>query len=108
MSLVHQVLTPASLEARRQNAQKSTGPRTPEGKERAALNSPFLAPAAGRPLRRSMRALGESPLQFRRLLAGLIASHQPATPSEMMLVEDLAGLRWQRLRCERARLGKLA
>jgi hypothetical protein len=107
MSLIHQTLTPASLAARRQNARKSTGPRTPEGKRRVALSFSFLA-ASGRSLRRSMRALGESPRRFKRLVGELVASHQPATPSEMMLVEDLAALRWQRLRCERARLGRLA
>jgi len=34
-----QTLTAASLAARRRNALKSTGPRTPRGKARAALNS---------------------------------------------------------------------
>ncbi len=32
-------MTPAALEARRQNAQKSTGPKTPEGKAVASMNS---------------------------------------------------------------------
>ncbi len=107
MSLVHQPLTPESLAARRQNSQKSTGPRTPQGRRRVALSFLYLV-APGRSLRRSMRALGESPRRFKRLLAELVASHQPATPSETMLVEDLAALRWQRWRCERARTGRLA
>lgn len=107
MSLIHQTLTPASLEARRLNALKSTGPRTSEGRRRAGLGF-FHLVAPGRSLRRSMRALGESPRRFKALLADLVASHQPATPSEMMLVEDLAALRWQRWRCERARTGRLA
>lgn len=107
MSLVHQILTPESLAARRQNAQKSTGPRTPEGKQRVAL-SLFQRVGPGRSLRRSMRALGENPHRFKLLFAQLVDSHQPATPSEMMLVEDLAALRWQRWRCERARTGRLA
>ena len=107
MSLVQQTLTPASLAARRQNAQKSTGPRTPEGKRRVALSFSHLV-APGRSLRRSMLALGESPRHFKRLLAELVASHRPGTPSELMLVEDLAALRWQRRRCERARAGRLA
>lgn len=107
MSLIQQTLTPASLEARRLNAQKSTGPRTPEGQRRVGLGF-FHLVAPGRSLRRSMRALGESPRRFKTLLVDLVASHQPATPSEMMLVEDLAALRWQRWRCERARTGRLA
>jgi len=107
MSLIHQTLTSVSLEARRQNAQKSTGPRTPEGRRRAGLGF-FHLVAPGRSLRRSMRMLGESPRRFKDLLTDLVASHQPGTPSEMMLVEDLAALRWQRWRCERARTGRLA
>ncbi len=107
MSLVHQSLTPESLAARRQNAQKSTGPRTPEGMQRVAL-SLFQRVGPGLSLRRSMRALGENPHRFKLLLVELVASHQPDTPSEMMLVEDLAALRWQRWRCERARTGRLA
>jgi len=107
MLLIHQTLTPASIEARRLNALKSTGPRTPEGRRRAGLGF-FHLVAPGRSLRRSMRMLGESPRRFKALLVDLVASHQPATPSEMMLVEDLAALRWQRWRCERARTGRLA
>ena len=107
MSLTHQTLTPPSLAARRQNAHQSTGPRTAAGKRRVALN--FLHRGVhGRSLRRSMRALGENPQEYQRLLAALLASHRPATPSEVMLVEDLAALRWQRRRYERARAGKLA
>jgi len=107
MPLCRKTITPRALEARRKNAEKSTGPRTPEGKRRVALSFSHLV-APGRSLRHSMRVLGESPRHFKRLLAELVASHQPATPSELMLVEDLAGLRWQRRRCERARAGRLA
>jgi len=107
MPLCRKTITPRALEARRKNAEKSTGPRTPEGKRRVALSFSHLV-APGRSLRHSMRVLGESPRHYQQLLADLIASHQPATPSEMMLVKDLAGLRWQRQRCERARAGRLA
>ncbi len=40
-------LTPAALAARRANAQKSTGPRTPLGKQRSAAN--LLRTRPGRP-----------------------------------------------------------
>jgi hypothetical protein len=40
MSLVKSPeLTPKALAARRRNAQRSTGPRTPRGKARASLNA---------------------------------------------------------------------
>jgi len=100
-------LTPEAIAARRKNAQKSTGPRTEAGKRRASLNA-LKHGSHARSLWGSMKALGEEPQELRRLLADLLASHRPANPSEIMLVEDLAALRWQRRRCQRAQAGQLA
>lgn len=107
MPLIHRTLSPRALEARRLNARRSTGPRTERGKQQAALNLLHRG-AYSRRLARTLRALGESPKEYRRLLAGLVESHQPATASEAMLVEELAALRWQRRRCERAQAALLA
>ncbi len=107
MPLTQTQLTPRALAARRANARKSTGPRTEAGKRRVALN----ALQGGGHLRRlaaGMRELGENPLEFRRLFADLLDSYQPATAAEALLVEDVATLRWQRRRCERAQAGVLA
>lgn len=100
-------LSPLSIEARRSNARRSTGPRSEAGKRRVSLNA-LKHGAYTRGLAESMKALGENPAAYRRLLADLLEAHRPATLSEALLVEDLAALRWQRRRCERAQAGKLA
>ena len=100
-------LAPLSLAARRSNARRSTGPRSEAGKRRVSLNA-LKHGAYTRGVAESMKALGENPAAYRRLLADLLEAHRPATLSEALLVEDLAALRWQRRRCERAQASKLA
>ena len=96
-------LTAAQLEARKENAQKSTGPRTAEGKRRSSQNARkhglysnanFFWDAA--------IALGEDPRDFERLLKGLVLARQPADTLEMVLVEDIALLVWKKARLDRA------
>ena len=96
-------LTAAQLEARRENAKKSTGPRTAEGKRRSSQNArkhglysdaSFFWDAA--------IALGEDPRDFERLLKGLVAARQPANTLETVLVEDIALLIWKKARLDRA------
>jgi hypothetical protein len=96
-------LTGAQLEARKENAQKSTGPRTAEGKRRSSQNARkhglysnanFFWDAA--------LALGEDPRDFERLLKGLVLARQPADTLEMVLVEDIALLVWKKARLDRA------
>ena len=98
------VLAPNEIEARRRNAQKSTGPRTQRGKRRAALNaSKGRAPRSGPPP--TMLALGENPSQYERLLRELVQAHQPANSAERLLVEDIALLRLRKQRNQRAQNG---
>ena len=96
-------LTVAQLEARRENAKKSTGPRTLEGKKRVSQNArkhglysnaSFFWDAA--------IALGEDPRDFERLLKGLVLARRPADALEMVLVEDIALLIWKKARLDRA------
>ncbi len=89
-------LTAAELAARRRNAQKSTGPRTPEGKRRSALNSlkKYLCPhwrAFLIPLK------GQDPREYRRLHRDLIALLQPDNSFFRSLVRDLAEAWWEKL-----------
>ena len=106
MSLTQMKVTPRALAARRANALKSTGPSTAAGKRRVALNA-LKGSGHLRRLSAGMRELGENPREFRRLFADLLASYEPGTLAEALLVEDLALLRWQRRRCERAQVGLL-
>ena len=99
-------LTPKEIESRRENAQKSTGPRTEAGKRRAALNALKYGRYTGpHTLEQSMVLLGEDPLEFQAFRDSLIASRQPADAMERMLVEDIAMLAWKKRRLNRAQEG---
>lgn len=74
-------VTPKSLEARRRNAQLSTGPRTPEGKRRGSANS--------QPDGAVRVACATRNEESEKLLRGLVEAFEPA---ERLLVEDLARL----------------
>ena len=79
----------ARLEANRANARLSTGPTTEEGKAIAALNS----------LRHGFNGVfcvlpSESSKAFIRLADDLVKEHQPATPTERLLVMDMARHYW--------------
>jgi hypothetical protein len=85
--------TEKQIAANRLNAQKSTGPRTAEGKSIAARNA----------LRDGLLAStvvleGESQTRFLEILNAFIAEVQPNTASEMMLVENMAVCRWRQMR----------
>jgi hypothetical protein len=101
------------LVANRANAQKSTGPRTGAGKFRAGRNALVHGRYAGRGgyallVEGTMQELGEDPAQFSRLLEELTADLDPQGSSQRQLVEDLASLRWERRRLERARAALIA
>jgi hypothetical protein len=68
---------------------KSTGPRTPAGKLASSGNSLKHGLAAPR-----LIIPGEDPSAFNALLADLLAEHQPATPSEELLVREIAQSWW--------------
>jgi hypothetical protein len=77
-------LTPAQYAARRANAQHSTGPRTPEGKAIAALNSVshgLCSNAAVLP--------GESMEEFQATLEGWVHELKPADAHERELVYNM-------------------
>jgi hypothetical protein len=82
--------TPAQILANRQNAQKSTGPKTPEGREAVRLNGlkhGFASEILVLP--------GESLPDFENLFDSLEAEHQPATPTEVILVRQMAMASWR-------------
>lgn len=68
---------------------KSTGPRTPEGKLVSSGNSLKHGLAAPR-----LIIPGEDPSAFEALLADLLAEHQPANPTEELLVHEIAQSWW--------------
>ncbi len=107
MPLIRRISSEKQIEANRQNARRSTGPRTPAGKARAALNALDHGRYAHSP-EAAMNALGEDPEDFRRLLDELTESYQPANAAERLQLERIAWLHWEDRRNHYTRLWKLA
>jgi len=76
--------------ANRLNAQKSTGPRTPEGRAAVRLNGVKHGLTA-----ETIVLKGESEADFTNLFDSLEAEHDPATPTEEALVVQLAMATWR-------------
>ena len=106
MSKTSSALTANELEARRRNAQKSTGPRTAAGKQRVALNALKYGRYAGpHSTEQAMVMLGEDPAEFHRFRDSLVIAREPADAVEQMLVEEIAVLAWKKKRLDRAQEG---
>ena len=78
------------LQANRANAQRSTGPRTPEGKARSSRNALRHGLLA-----RQLVIGDESPDNLRQFTESLIRRFQPADDFEFSLVADLAAATWR-------------
>ncbi len=88
--------TPTRAEINRQNAQHSTGPKTPEGKAVSAMNR-FRHGLAG-----SFAVLDwEDADRYCELLFQLHQEHQPETMTECILVERMTQHQWLSLRALR-------
>ena len=83
-------VSPARLAANRANAQRSTGPRTPEGKFASSRNATRHGLLAQQPL-----LDGEDPAEFEALRERLVEEFGPASAAEEFLVDDIAGLLWR-------------
>ncbi len=88
--------TMAQIQANRSNAQKSTGPRTPEGKERASQNALKHGLLA-----REAVIQGEDPAEFELYREQMLQELAPAGAVEAMLAERVVGLSWRLRRAER-------
>ena len=84
------VATDKQTAANRLNAQKSTGPRTPEGRAAVRLNGVTHGLTA-----ETIVLKGESEADFTNLLNSLEAEHDPVTPTEEALVVQLAMATWR-------------
>ena len=95
--------TPAQIKSNRNNAKKSTGPRTEEGKARAAKNSLKHGLLA-----RDTVLPGEDPADFDNQLSALEADIEPANSLEFELVRQIADAQWRMRRLTRLETGFLA
>jgi hypothetical protein len=94
--------TAAQIEANRQNARKSTGPRTEEGKNRSRLN------ALDHGGRANLMVLPTEVFgEYENELKAWKLSFQPRNPAEEVLVERLVSLGWQQKRIDRAQTARL-
>ena len=90
-------------EINRRNAQKSTGPRTPEGKSRSRFNAVKHGLAA-----KTLVLPGEDPEVFQMRIEAWTADLQPENDVEQYLVERAATISWQLDRVNRADASRLA
>jgi hypothetical protein len=86
----------AQIQANRSNAQKSTGPRTPEGKAAATRNAVKHGLLA-----EQVVIKGEDPEEFDLYRAGMLAELAPVGAVEEMLAERAVSLAWRLRRAER-------
>jgi hypothetical protein len=84
-------------EISRANSRKSTGPRTPEGKDRSRFNATKHGLTA-----RSVLLPGEDPSQLAARQQQLIDDLQPRHSAEITAIELMAGAIWRSDRSERA------
>ena len=76
-------------EINRRNAQRSTGPKTGEGKLASSRNSLKHGLASG-----EMIIPGEDPAAFEVLLHELLEEHQPSNSTEELLINQMAQSYW--------------
>src|SRR5712671_1965515 len=79
-------------ETARVNGAKSRGPTTAEGKEKSSRNSIKHGLTAGNG---NILLDCEDPDQFDEVLNKLLGIHEPATPAETDLVEEMFACRWR-------------
>jgi len=89
--------SPAQIDANRANAQRSTGPRTPEGKAKSAANHLSHGLSS-----REFVILPGQEQEFETFLDGLRASVKPHGALETDLFTQFAHAAWTLRRCRRA------
>jgi hypothetical protein len=85
------------IRANRRNAQKSTGPKTPEGKERVRFNALIHGLRA-----ESTVIPGEDRAKFDQLRERLSAAWMPQDDMEKLLVEQIAVNQWKLARLDQS------
>ena len=87
--------SPAQINANRANAQKSTGPRSVEGKSASRFNALKHGIDAA-----STVIPGEDPAEYESLVAEYVDEYRPRSASEFFHVETMIRADWQKRRLE--------
>jgi hypothetical protein len=82
--------SPAQIAANIRNAQRSTGPRTDEGKRHSSQNSRTHGLRSEQPLHPS-----EDPAEFTKLVFELMDEYAPASPAELLAAVQIAACMWK-------------
>jgi hypothetical protein len=88
--------TPAQLAANRANAQRSTGPRSVEGKSVSSLNALKHGVDAA-----AIALPGEDPAAYQALADGYTKLYQPQTVMHRFLVDSMIRADWHKQRLQR-------
>ena len=99
LDFVMRVTSPEKAKANRNNARKSTGPRTRRGKSHSRLNALKHGAFASRRL-----IPGENREEYDDLAVAVIGEVAPCTAIETMLVDQIIGDIWRLRRVEQAEL----
>jgi hypothetical protein len=91
------------IDANRRNAQKSTGPRTPEGKSRSRFNGLKHGLTAAVPV-----IPGEDPAVYEARLEAMIESSPPRNQVELDLLGRVAATTWSLERATRAEAAQIS
>ena len=83
--------TPAQITANSANAQRSTGPKTEEGKSTVSRNSL----SHGLSAKQFVVLPHEDPGEYQALLEGFIDDHAPKGATQLFLVEEMAQAQWK-------------
>jgi hypothetical protein len=88
--------SPAQILANRENAQRSSGPKTQEGKQNSSRNA----------VRHGLTGTqiimpGEDASAYEQIRQGLHESHAPANEAERILVDQIAANAWRLMRAQR-------
>ena len=97
------------IEANRRNAQKSTGPRTAEGKAKSATNSTIhgFSSLNQNPLAPGCFLHTEDESQFRGLLSEYVVTYNPQHPDELDLLTEAVFAKWRQQRIWLAEAGQI-
>src|SRR5258707_1420569 len=88
--------TQPKINANRRNAQKSTGPTSPQGKAASSLNALKSGIDAW-----SHIIPGEDPAELEALTAAFVLHFRPADPNQLSLVDTLISTEWIQRRLRR-------
>ncbi len=91
------LISDKSHQSNRRNAQRSTGPKTAEGKKASSLNAVTYGLRS-----RSLIITGEDPADYQQLWDSLAAEWQPETHTERLYLEQVTVSQWLLARMARS------